>query len=66
MRTKTPETLRAKAEGLRKKLREKGSSMDAPAQRTLKKKIRRAQRRRRVLVAATARKAAAGKEKKEA
>lgn len=66
MEKKTPEQLRARADALRKKLGEKGGSMDAAAVRALKKKVRRAQRRRRVLVATAARRAASGKEKKEA
>ena len=63
---KTPEGQKAKTEKLRKKLLDKGGSLDAAKVRTLKKKIRRSQRRRRVMVATAARLAGAGKEKKEA
>jgi hypothetical protein len=65
MPPKTPDQLKQKAEGLRKKLREKRASLDGARARALGKKIRRAQRRRRVLVARAARLAGAGKEKKE-
>ncbi len=63
---KTAEQLGEKVAALRRKLQEKGGSMDATAIRALKKKVRRAQRRRRVLVVTAARRAGKGKEKKEA
>jgi hypothetical protein len=65
MPPKNAEQLAAKAGRLRKKLAAKGATMDEPAVRKIKKKIRRAQRRRRVLLATAARRAGAGKEKKE-
>lgn len=49
MPNKNAEQLRERAATLRKKLAEKGASLDAAKVRAAKKKIRRAQRRRRVL-----------------
>ena len=65
---KTAEDWAKRTAALKKKLADKGDKLDAPAQRTLRKKIRRSQRRRRVLVAVAAKRASAGKdkEKKEA
>lgn len=49
MPNKTAEALRERTAKLKKKLAEKGASLDATKRRTAKKKIRRLQRRRRVL-----------------
>ena len=51
MPAKTVDSLKQKAARLKKKLAEKGSSMDGAAVRGAKKKIRRAQRQRRSLEA---------------
>jgi hypothetical protein len=50
MSTPTPEVLQGKVEALKKKLAEKGESLQGPQLRALKKKIRRAQRRRRLML----------------
>lgn len=49
MPNKNAEQLRERTAKLKKKLAEKGATLDAPKLRTAKKKIRRLQRRRRVL-----------------
>jgi hypothetical protein len=65
MPLKTPDQLTARAAALRKKVAEKGASLDGTALRALKKNVRRVQRKRRRLVkmgeAATSR----GQKKKE-
>lgn len=65
MPPKTKEQLVEKTARLRKKLSEKGASMDGASVRKMKKKIRRAQRRRRVLVSTAARRTGKKEEKKE-
>jgi hypothetical protein len=50
MPTPTPEVLQGKVEALKKKLAEKGESLEGPELRALKKKIRRVQRRRRLML----------------
>ena len=64
MPAKTPEQLRQRAAALKKKLAEKGESLDGEKRRALAKKVRRVQRKRRRLVATAAR-VAAKKDKKE-
>ena len=65
MPAKNVETLKTRTAALKKKLAEKGASMDDAAKRGLKKKIRRAQRKRRSLQSVAARVAAAGKKEKK-
>lgn len=54
MPQKSAEQLKQRTAALKKKLAEKGASMDAAKVRALKKKVRRAQRRRRALTARAA------------
>lgn len=65
MSVATIESLKDRTAALKKKLAEKGAKMDAPAQRRLKKNVRRAQRRRRKMQAAVARKAGKAEKKSE-
>jgi hypothetical protein len=65
MPAKSAEQMKQKAAALRKKLAEKGKTMEVAAVRKLKKSIRRAQRRRRKIVADQARRAAKPSEKAE-
>lgn len=61
MPAKTPEQLRQRTAALKKKLADKGASLEGAKVRALKKTIRRVQRKRRRLVASAARAAATGK-----
>jgi hypothetical protein len=65
MPVKTMDQLVKRTAALKKKLAEKGGSMEAKAVRGLKKRIRRSQRRRRKMAATVARRAEAGKKKGE-
>jgi hypothetical protein len=65
MPPKTREQLVEKTARLKKKVLEKGASMDGRRLRLVKKKIRRAQRRRRVLVSTAARRAGGKKDDKK-
>lgn len=64
MPAKTPEQLKQRTARLKKRLAEKGASLDGTKRRALAKRIRRVQRKRRRIVATAAR-VAAKKDKKE-
>ena len=46
----TPETLKAKADAIKKQIADKGDSLEGPELRALKKRLRRAQRKRRIMM----------------
>jgi hypothetical protein len=65
MPTKTADQLKTRTANLKKKMADKGGSMDGTARRALQKKIRRVQRKRRRIESTAARIAKAGKAGKE-